>query len=103
MVLQELQKLTMTLDELIQMYKNNVDTGFFRMDVGTYHSATAGNIPREMGRRVVDTAVKLADKRELFGRYTHFYSAYKEEARALWEGGMFLVFQNVFERTLVHL
>jgi len=80
--------LDLTFEDIKRLYKENVDTGYFRMEGGTYSSETAGNIPRQMGRRVVDTATELADKRELIGRYTHFYSAYKDEAQALWDRGM---------------
>jgi hypothetical protein len=80
--------LDLTFSDLKRLYKENVDAGFFRTDVGTYASATAGNIPRNMGRRIVSTATGLADDRELIGRYTHFYAAYQDEAQALWNRGM---------------
>lgn len=87
-ILKDERGLDLTYEELRQLYKDNVDSSFFRTEVGTYNSHTAGAIPRQMGRRVVKGVEGLAEGRELMGRYTHFYAAYKDEAQALWSRGM---------------
>jgi hypothetical protein len=87
-ILKDERSLDLTYEELRQLYKDNVDSSFFRTEVGTYNSHTAGSIPRQMGRRVVKGVEGVAEGRELMGRYTHFYAAYKEEAQALWSRGM---------------
>jgi len=87
-ILKDERALDLSYEEFRQLYKDNVDSAFVRTDVGTYNSHTAGSIPRQMGRRVVKGVEGFAEGRELIGRYTHFYAAYKQEAEALWSRGM---------------
>ncbi len=80
--------LEFTYDGMMTEYMRNADAGFFKMEMDSVDSFTAGRMPRRIGRGIADTATKLADKREKFPRFVHFVTAYQDEAQALWKSGV---------------
>lgn len=80
--------ITLTWQEMVNLFHKNADTGFFQMDTGTYNSLTGGSIPKDLSRNVINKARRASDIREEMGRFVHFATAYQQEARALWEKGM---------------
>lgn len=78
---------TLTWDEMVDLFHRNADAGFFQVDTGTYNSLTAGSIPKDFSRKMVNKLRKASDIREEMGRFVHFATAYQQEARALWKKG----------------
>lgn len=80
--------LELTWDEMVELFRQNADAGFFQNDIGVYHSQTAGSIPRDISRRMTNRLRKWSDIREEMGRFAHFATAYEQEARALAKKGV---------------
>jgi hypothetical protein len=79
--------LTHSWDEMVQLFRENADAGFYQTDVPVHNSPTIGRKPRELVRGASNKLRKYSDLREEFGRFTHFVTAYQDEARALWKKG----------------
>ena len=79
---------TVSWDELMAMYKQEVNTGFINVDEPLRSTMTAGSIPRAFGRRTYDVLRDVSNKRELLPRVTHYLHALREEAQALERRGV---------------
>jgi hypothetical protein len=77
-----------SFDDFMRLFREEANTGFINTEIPTFRSMTAGRMPRELGRRVAETARELSDKRELLPRVTHYLHAYREEAEALLRKGL---------------
>jgi hypothetical protein len=75
-------------DRIVKFFLEDADAGFFHVDSGLQQSATAGSLPRRIGRHVTSTLAEASDIRERIPRFVHYETAFEQEAKALWDGGM---------------
>jgi hypothetical protein len=79
--------MNMSFHELMQMFREEANSGFIHIDLGTQATKTVGKIGG-IGRRVVNTAKEFSDDRELLPRLTHYLQALRDESQALYRSGM---------------
>ena len=74
--------------ELMALYERNANAGFYRTDLNTYQTLCAGEIPQRAIRGTGNVLRNVSDTRETIGRFTHFVTAFRDEAKALFDKGM---------------
>ena len=74
--------------ELMALYERNANAGFYRTDLNTYQTLSAGEIPQRAIRGTGNVLRNVSDTRETIGRFTHFVTAFRDEAKALFDKGM---------------
>ena len=74
--------------EMMQIYERNANAGFYRTDLNTYQTLSAGEIPQRAVRGTGNVLRNVSDTRETIGRFTHFVTAFRHEAKALYGKGM---------------
>jgi hypothetical protein len=69
-------------------FQSEANSGFMGSELGTLDSTSARfNLPKRVAGKAEDIAVGVSGFREEAGRFTHYVTAYKQEAQALWKSG----------------
>lgn len=79
------KRISHSIEEMWNMYENYANTGFFETELE--HMGVSGGIKGKAGK-VAEKLRTASEKREDFGRFTHFVAAYRQEAQALLGKGM---------------
>lgn len=77
-----------SFDELMQLFKQEANSGFINIDEPLRQTMTAGRIPRRLGRKAYDVFRDFSNNRELLPRVTHYLHALREESNALIKSGI---------------
>ena len=69
-------------------YQSEANSGFISSELGTLENKNVKfGLPRKVGGKLESIATGASSFREDSGRFTHYVTAYKQEAEALWRKG----------------
>ena len=86
-ILRSERGLDLPFRDMWHKYQSEANSGFINSELGDIHTPTKYNLPKRVLGRGEQVIQDMSGFREDSGRFTHYVTAYKEEARNLWGKG----------------
>ena len=86
-ILKENPGLDLSFREMWHKYQSEANSGFINAELSDLHAPTKYNLPKRVVGRTERIATDISGFREDSGRFTHYVTAYQQEARELWKKG----------------
>lgn len=79
--------LDMSFRDMWNKYQSEANSGFINSELGNLEAPVRSNLPTRVISKTGQIAQDVSGFREDIGRFTHYTTAYKQEAEALWKSG----------------